>query len=263
MATRPDLHDPGPFGHALKAARSSRRLSQLALALDAGVSARHLSFLESGRAMPSRDMVLTLAEALALPLSQRNQLLTAAGFAAAFPASPLASEAVAPFRAILTQMMENHAPYPALLCDRHWNVLEASQSAAAMLAPLLDGWNGPPNVFALTASHPLAADFIVNLPQVLHESLERLALEQALAGDDPVLADLIALTRAAAARHPHKPAARQRSPIMPVIYQGPAGPMSFLSVVAQCGTSEDVTVRDLRLELLFPADDATRSAFTA
>ncbi|WP_439545705.1 helix-turn-helix domain-containing protein [Sandarakinorhabdus sp.] len=262
MATRPELSDPGPFGAALRRARGGRRLSQLALALEAGVSARHLSFLESGRAMPSREMVLTLAEALALPLSQRNQLLTAAGFAAAFPASPLSSEAVAPFRAILTQMMASHAPFPALLCDRHWNVLEASVSAAAMLSPLLEAWNGPPNVFALTATHQRAPELIANLPQVLHESLERLALEQALAGDDPVLADLIAITREAAQRHPFKPGARVRSPIMPVIYNSPGGRLSFLSVVAQCGTSEDVTVRDLRLELLFPADGATRAAFT-
>ncbi|WP_313671531.1 helix-turn-helix domain-containing protein [Sandarakinorhabdus sp.] len=261
MATRPDLHDPGPFGTALKAARSSRRVSQLVLSLDAGVSARHVSFLESGRAMPSRDMVLTLAEALALPLSARNHLLNAAGFASAYPASPLASDAIAPFRQILTTMMENHAPFPALLCDRHWNVLEASASAAAMLSPLLEGWHGPPNVFRLTACHPRAAEFIANLPEVLHESLERLALEQSLAGDDPVLADLIAVTRNAAARHPYRPASRTRSPVLPVSYRGLGGLMSFLSVVAQCGTSEDVTVRDLRLELLFPADDVTRAAF--
>lgn len=260
MATRPDPSDPGPFGSALKAARTGRRTSQLALALDAGVSARHLSFLESGRASPSREMVLTLAEALALPLAQRNQLLTAAGFAAAFPASPLASEAIAPFREILRTMMANHAPFPALLCDRHWNVLEASPSAAAMLSPLLEDWQGPPNVFKLTATHPRAAELIANLGQVLHESLERLMLEQAQAGDDPVLAELIAVTRAAAARHPHR--TRTRSPVLPVSYRGPQGLLSFLSVVAQCGTSEDVTVRDLRLELLFPADDATRAAFS-
>lgn len=261
MATRADIHDPGPFGTALKAARSGRRVSQLMLSLDAGVSARHLSFLESGRAMPSREMVLTLAEALALPLSARNHLLGAAGFASAYPASPLASDAIAPFRAILSQMMENHAPFPALLCDRHWNVLEASASAAAMLSPLLEGWQGPPNVFRLTACHPRASELIANLPEVLHESLERLALEQSVAGDDPVLVDLIAVTRAAAAKHPYR-AARTRSPVLPVVFRGPAGLMSFLSVVAQCGTSEDVTVRDLRLELLFPADEATRAAFS-
>ena len=261
MATRADIHDPGPFGTALKAARAGRRVSQLMLSLDAGVSARHLSFLESGRAMPSREMVLTLAEALALPLSARNHLLGAAGFASAYPASPLASEAIAPFRAILSTMMENHAPFPALLCDRHWNVLEASASAAAMLSPLLEGWNGPPNVFRLTACHPRAPELIANLPEVLHESLERLALEQSVAGDDPVLAELIAVTRAAAAKHPYR-AARTRSPVLPVVFRGPAGLMSFLSVVAQCGTSEDVTVRDLRLELLFPADEATRAAFS-
>jgi transcriptional regulator with XRE-family HTH domain len=261
MATRADIHDPGPFGTALKAARAGRRVSQLMLSLDAAVSARHLSFLESGRAMPSREMVLTLAEALALPLSARNHLLGAAGFASAYPASPLASEAIAPFRAILSQMMGNHAPFPALLCDRHWNVLEASASAAAMLSPLLEGWNGPPNVFRLTACHPRAPELIANLPEVLHESLERLALEQSVAGDDPVLADLIAVTRAAAAKHPYR-AARTRSPVLPVVFRGPAGLMSLLSVVAQCGTSEDVTVRDLRLELLFPADEATRAAFS-
>jgi hypothetical protein len=140
-------------------------------------------------------------------------------------------------------------------------VLEASASAAAMLSPLLEGWHGPPNVFRLTACHPRAPELIANLPEVLHESLERLALEQSLAGDDPVLADLIAVTRAAAAKHPYR-AARTRSPVLPVVFRGPAGLMSFLSVVAQCGTSEDVTVRDLRLELLFPADEATRAAFS-
>ena len=260
MASRPELNEPSPFGTALKAARAGRRLSQLALALEAGVSARHVSFLESGRASPSREMVLMLAEALTLPLAQRNQLLNAAGFASAYPASPLASEAIAPFRAILQTMMDNHAPFPALLCDRHWNVLEASPSAAAMLSPLLEGWQGPPNLFKLAATHPKAAALIANLPEVLHESLERLALEQSLAGDDPVLAELIALTRAAAARHPWR--ARSRSPVLPVRYHGPAGVLSFLSIVAQCGTSEDVTVRDLRLELMFPADEATRAAFS-
>jgi hypothetical protein len=88
-----------------------------------------------------------------------------------------------------------------------------------------------------------------------------LALEQSVAGDDPVLAELITVTRAAAAKHPYR-AARTRSPVLPVVFRGPAGLMSFLSVVAQCGTSEDVTVRDLRLELLFPADEATRAAFS-
>jgi transcriptional regulator with XRE-family HTH domain len=266
MATRAQTADPGPFGLALKAARAGRRVSQLALALEAGVSARHLSFLESGRAMPSREMVLMLAEAMALPLAQRNRLLHAAGFAGVYPASPLSSEAVAPFRAILAQMMENHAPAPALLCDRHWNVLEASASAAALLAPLLAGGSpglaGPPNVFRLMACHPRAGELIVNLAEVLHESLERLVLEQCQAGDDPALADLIALVRAAVARQPWRPPARARSPVVPVRFRDGDNVLSFLSVVAQCGTSEDVTVRDLRLELLFPADDVTRRAFS-
>lgn len=261
------MADPGPFGLALKAARAGRRVSQLSLALEAGVSARHLSFLESGRAMPSREMVLMLAEAMALPLAQRNQLLHAAGFASVYPASPLTSEAVAPFRAILAQMMADHAPYPAMLCDRHWHVLEANASAAAMLAPLLAGGPaplppGPPNLFRLMACHRRAGELIVNLAEVLHESLERLVLEQCQAGDDPVLAELIALVRTAVARQQWRPPARARSPVVPVRFREGARVLSFLSVVAQCGTSEDVTVRDLRLELLFPADDVTRGSFS-
>ena len=131
-----DRPETGPFAAALRRARAARRMSQLDLALTCDVSARHLSFLESGRARPSREMVLQLAHGLLLPLGSQNALLQAAGFAPVFPASPLDSAALGPFRAVLDEMIARHSPYPALLCDRHWTILDANPTARALLTPL-------------------------------------------------------------------------------------------------------------------------------
>ena len=248
---------PGPFAATLRRYRTARRMSQLDLALACEVSARHLSFLESGRAQPSREMVLTLAAGLLLPRAARNGLLQAAGFASAFPASPLGSEALGPFRAILSDMMARHAPNPALLCDRHWCLLGAN-APAQLLLDALDGGAGPVNLVRLMTDNPRAPAVIANLPEVLAEMLARLELEALEAADDPLLADLVQCLRRASARHPHR--ATTRRPVVPLVFNAPQGRLSFLSAIAHFGTSEDVTVRDLRLELFFPADEATREA---
>ena len=252
----------GPFAEALRRFRAARRMSQLDLALTCEVSARHLSFLESGRAQPSRDMVLQLAGGLLLPLGARNTLLQAAGFAPVFPSSPLDSEALGPFRAILDEMIARHAPYPALLCDRHWTILDANATARALLAPLHEG-PGPMNVVRMLTDSPLAPMAIANYPEVLAEMAARIQLETLEAGDDPVLHQLLQALQAATLRHPHRAAPLQRRPLAPVVLNAPDQPLSFLSTIAHFGTSEDVTVRDLRLELLFPADNVTRAAMTA
>ena len=127
------------FAALLRRFRAARRMSQLDLALTCEISARHLSFLETGRAKPSREMVLQIADGLVLPLGSQNALLQAAGFAAVFPASPLESEALGPFRAVLQEMMDRHAPWPAILADRHWRVRSANASASMLLAPLQAG----------------------------------------------------------------------------------------------------------------------------
>jgi transcriptional regulator with XRE-family HTH domain len=114
-------------------------MSQLDLALTCGASPRHVSFLETNRSRPSRDMVETLADAMVLPRAARNALLLAAGFAPLYPATPLAAEALAPFRSVLAEMMARHAPYPALVVDRWWTVLDANQSARMLLGALHDG----------------------------------------------------------------------------------------------------------------------------
>ncbi len=255
------LFEASPFAAALRRFRASRRMSQLELALVSDVSCRHLSFLESDRARPSREMVLKLAAGLLLPLGSRNTLLQAAGYAASFPASALDSAALAPFRAILSEMMERHAPYPALLCDRYWTVHAANATAGALLAGLNDG-SGEMNVVRMLAENPLAAELVGNLPEVLDELSGRMQLEALEAGDDPLLIALMQSVGAACLRHPHVAGAPRR-PLVPFVLRTPAGPLSFLSTIAHFGTSEDVTVRDLRLELLFPADDHSRAAMHA
>lgn len=252
------LPDPASFAGQLRRFRTARRLSQLELALQCGISARHLSFLETGRASPSREMVLQIAEGLLLPLGARNGLLQAAGFAPVFPVSPLSSTSLGPFREILAEMMARHAPWPALLCDRHWNVLQANPVAEMLLASLKQD-PAETNIIRLLTGEA-AAGLIRNHAEMLSEMLGRIQLEALEAGDDPVLAGLLARLQAAAARHPPLSGPAPRSPVLPLILASPLGDLSFLSTVAHFGTSEDVTVRDLRLELLFPADEATRSA---
>ncbi len=236
-------------------------MSQLDLALACGVSARHLSFLETGRANPSRDMVMQLAESLLLPLGERNALLQSAGFAPAFPASPLSSEALAPFRRILTAMVERHAPWPAMLCDRHWTIRDANMSAAALLAPL-QGAEGEMNIVRMFTKSPLAKEIVVNYAEVVREMRGRIALETLEAATDPVLAGLLDMLDAALADST-APVRHTRQPVVPLIVRSRSQELRFLSTVAHFGTTEDVTVRDLRLELLFPADDITRDAFRA
>ncbi len=253
---------PTRFATALRHYWAARRMSQLDLACISNVSARHVSFLESGRAQPSRDMVLQLAQGLVLPLAARNSLLQAAGFVPAYPASPLESEALGPFRTVLSEMMAKHAPNPALVCDRHWNLLDANLTAKALITGL-DPSGAESNLIRLLSEQPLAPDLVANYPQVVHEMTARLQLESLGAGDDPLLQALLQSLERASKAHPYKPPSGQRSPVVPLIFKTPGEPLSFLSVIAHFGTSEDVTVRDLRLELFFPTDDHTRAAMAA
>lgn len=248
------------FAATLRRFRAARHMSQMDLALECEVSTRHLSFLETGRAQPSREMVLQLADGLTLPRPARNGLLQAAGFAALYPTSPLDSEVLGPFREILAEMMARHAPNPALLCDRHWNVLQTNPSADALLGALGDGAGGA-NIVRMLTDNPRIGEVIVNLPEVLAEMAGRLRLEALEAGEDHALRDHVRALDLALARLPGGGrAVAMRRPLVPLVINGPSGHLSFFSTIAQFGTSEDVTVRDLRLELLFPMDDETRRA---
>jgi transcriptional regulator with XRE-family HTH domain len=167
---------PADFGEALRHWRRARGLSQLDLALSCGTSPRHLSFLETNRSRPSRDMVEMLADAMVLPRAARNSMLLAAGFAPAYPATPLDAAALAPFRSILAEMIARHAPFPALVIDRWWTILDANDSARALLGALHDG-DGEMNVVRMPTDSAQAGELIVNHAEVLAEMLGRIRLE--------------------------------------------------------------------------------------
>jgi transcriptional regulator with XRE-family HTH domain len=243
-------------GDHLREWRQRRHLSQLDLAGDAEISARHLSFVETGRAAPSRDMVLKLAERLAVPLRERNVLLVAAGFAPAFPQRALDDPALKSARAAIDLVLKAHEPNPALAYDRHWNLVSANR----MVAPLLEGIPprllGPPVNILRLAFHPEAlAGSTVNLAEWCGHLLERLH-RQCEATADPELLNLYRELKAyrIPARSMPLPADNVAIPFR--LRRG-GEVLSFFSTTMVFGTPVDVTLSELALETFFAADDLT------
>lgn len=244
------------FGQALRDWRGKRRRSQLDLGLAANVSARHISFLETGRARPSRTMVLMLCEALDLPRAARNRLLTAAGFAPLYAERDWSAAQMAPARAAMERMLSRHAPYPGLALDRHWRLLRLNDPASHLFGAFGIG-EGDPLLDAMLDS-PAMLDAIENLPELAAHLAARLRTESAHLGTDPVLEARAARFDALAgpAHHPADPLPA----FVPTRIALGATQLSLLSTIAQFGTAEDIALRDLRIELMFPADEATRIA---
>lgn len=243
------------FPGTLRTWRKARRYSQLDLAGEANVSARHISFLESGRAQPSRDMIARLGDALALPLDARNQMLTHAGFAARYPGRAWDDAAMEPIRSAVRYMLEAHAPYPALAVDRLWTILQMNDSAKHIYG-LLDMSVGD-SLLDLMMSDALPS-LIENWPQVAHHACQRLRTESAAQGGLP------ALDRAADhLGHVPQPKHNPTSPVIPTILNAGGLRLSIFATIAQFGTPEDVALEDLKVELYFPADEATAIALRA
>lgn len=252
------LHSNTSFGDALKAWRTRRHLSQLDLALDANVSARHISFLETGRARPSREMVLQLAQTMNLPLRARNELLEQAGFVRVFAETGLDARALGPIRAALDHMLASHMPYPALICDRYWSLIDANPAARSLLSPL-QGDETAPNIARMIATNPVAREVIENWDEVIADFTSRLKLEAGRSGGDPRLNALLELVGTAAPARPDEVSSAQ--PFIPVRLRLGATRLSLLSMLAEFGTPRDITISDLRIELFFPADQATEAFF--
>jgi len=251
------LAPAGPPGDILRAWRRRRRLSQLDLALEAEISQRHLSCLESGRARPSRAMLLHLAERLGIPLRERNALLLAAGYAPVFAERALDDPALAAARRAVARILDGHAPYPALAVDRHWTLLAAN----AAIAPLLDGADpallAPPvNVLRLSLHPGGLAPRILNLGEWRAHLLDRLR-QQIAASGDPVLAGLLdELTAYPAPAAPDDPGDGPGVAV-PLVLAVPSGRLSLLSTTTVFGTPVDITLADLAVEAFFPADPET------
>lgn len=252
-------------GCLLRDWRARRRLSQLDLAGEAEVSTRHLSFVESGRAAPSRDLLLRLAEPLALPPRERNRLLLAGGYAPLHQESPIDAPELAVAREAVQQVLRAHTPFPALAVDRHWNLVLANEALTAMLdgvAPELLA--APTNVLRASLHPDGLAPRIVNLAEWRHHLLRRLR-DDADRSADPILIALHAELEALptpASRRPPGPTSRVAIPLM-IRVPGTDEVLSFLSTTTVFGTAIDVTLAELTLECFYPADDATRRALTS
>jgi transcriptional regulator with XRE-family HTH domain len=254
-----------PVGDLLREWRQRRRLSQLDLALEAEISTKHLSFVESGRAQPSREMVLHLAERLEVPLRERNVLLVAAGFAPVFRERQLADPALASARQAIDLVLKGHEPYPALAVDRHWSMVAHNAPVAMLIAGADPSLLEPPvNVLRLSLHPKGLAPRIANLAEWRAHLLERLR-RQVEVSADPVLAKLHEELRG----YPVPPLARGRKPasngdfadvVVPFRYATDVGTLSFFSTTTVFGTPVDITLSELAVEAFFPADAATAEA---
>lgn len=244
-----------PFSQTLKAWRKTRRLSQLELAGEANVSSRHLSFLETGRAQPSRDMIARLGEALQLPLTARNQLLTQAGYATRYTQHNWDSHHMAPIRAAIDHTLEGHAPYPAFAVDQHWTILKMNGPATHLFAFI--GATEGTSLIDLLQDKSVQAH-IENWPEVAYHATQRLRTESAARGGDPRLdAAADALSKSAGRFTP------TLTPVVPTLYRIGDQQLSLFSTIAQFGTPEDLLLDDLRIELFFPGDAASETLLRA
>jgi transcriptional regulator with XRE-family HTH domain len=250
-----------PFGELLREWRDRRHVSQLGLACTADISTRHLSFLETGRSTPSREMVLRLSRVLDVPLRERNALLHAAGFAPAFSQHPLDDPALEAARHAVDLVLRGHEPFPALAIDRHWNVVAMNTAVPPLIAGADASLARPPvNVLRLSLHPDGLASRIRNFGQWRSHLLERLR-KQIETTADARLGDLlrelleypVPITSAAGAEHDRDYA----GVVVPLELVTDTGTLSLISTTTVFGTPVDITLAELALETFFPADEST------
>jgi len=247
------------IGDHLREWRQRRRMSQLDLALEADISQRHLSFIESGRSTPSREMLLHLAERLGVPLRDRNPLLLAAGFAPVFAERALDDPALEPARRAIDMVLKGHEPFPAITIDRHWTLVAANAAIAPLLQAVADPslLEPPVNVLRLSL-HPLGlAPVIANLAEWRAHLLDRLRQQISVSGDpvlEKLLKELLSYPAPEAAGESHADLA---GIAVPLKLATKAGLLSFISTTTVFGTPVDITLSELAIETLFPADEET------
>jgi transcriptional regulator with XRE-family HTH domain len=254
------LSGVSPFGRQVRHWRSLRRMSQLDLAIAAGTTARHLSFIETGRSRPGTDLILRIADALRVPLPERNILLAAAGLPPAYPAHDLGTQAMESVDRVLEAVLRGHEPYPAWVVRQPFTFLRANAAAETLfpgltqLSPeqLIDIWFGP---------GPFR-DHVVNWPEVVQAGLTALRHAAADTGD----AEVIRLLQRAQAHTRDRlvmPEADVASPVLCPVFELGGQIVRTISTVMRFETAIEVTTSQLRIELMFPADDAAEAYFRA
>ena len=256
-----DVAGPDSVGTLLRDWRARRRFSQLDLACEAEVSTRHLSFVETGRAQPSREMLLRLAERLDMPLRARNRLLLAGGYAPVHPEQPLDGVDMTAARLAVDAVLSGHDPFPALVVDRHWQLVASNAAVGRLIPGVAQRLLEPPvNVLRLSLDPQGLAPRILNLPEWRHHLLVRLRAEADRSGDHVLAAlhdELSAL--------PCPPTRALPSPLsliaVPLVIADPdtGTILQLLSTTTVFGTATDVMLAELALECFYPADAATRS----
>ncbi|MBX4863682.1 helix-turn-helix transcriptional regulator [Rhizobium sophorae] len=247
------------LGDHLREWRQRRRMSQLDLALEAEISQRHLSFIESGRSTPSRDMLLHLAERLDVPLRDRNPLLLAAGFAPVFAERALDDPALEPARRAIDMVLKGHEPFPAIAVDRHWTLIAANAAIAPLLSAVADQslLTPPVNVLRLSLHPQGLAPHIKNLSEWRAHLIGRLRQQFSASGDpmlDKLLKELLSYPALKTAGDVHTDHAGIAVPLQ---LSTKAGLLSLISTTTVFGTPVDITLSELAVESFFPADDET------
>jgi transcriptional regulator with XRE-family HTH domain len=248
-------------GELLREWRGRRRMSQLDLALEAGISTRHLSFVETGRSVPSREMVLTLAEHLEVPLREQNSLLLAAGYAPVFTEMNLQDEQMTPVRDALDAILTGHEPYPAVIVDREWEIVASNGPAGMLLEGVSEELVSPPaNALRITLHPEGLAPRVLNFEEWSSHLLTRLR-RQALLSQDPALAELEReLLSYPGVEQSSGIAEPEEMLFVPLRLRLPNDTvLSLFSTLATFGTALDVTLEELSIEAFFPADEATKN----
>jgi transcriptional regulator with XRE-family HTH domain len=255
-----------PAGQLLREWRLRRRMSQLDLASTAGISARHLSFVETGRARPSRAMVLHLAENLDIPLRERNPLLLAAGYAPTYMATDFAAPEMAAVRDAVERLLAAHDPYPAILVDRRWQLVSANAAAAVLVDGVAPELLAPPCNVLRTSLHPEGlAPRIVNIAQWSAHIIDNLRRQIAVTGDDELRdleRELVGYATDMGVELPPS-AEAPRAVAMPMRLRTDTGELALMTLIATFGTALDITLAELSLETFLPADAATARALFA
>ena len=255
-----------PIGKLLREWRSARGFSQLDLAMRAGFSSRHLSFIETGRTQPSRQALLILAETLEVPLRERNRLLEAGGYAHVYRQTPLDADQMRHVRGVLQFILDRHEPYGAVVLDRYSNLLMGNTAATKMLGTLVDSTllSSSPNLLRMVF-HPLGGRrHIVNWNEVSRHLLARADRELSVPGDEAAAA-LLRELRGYAGELTHEPPAviRAADVLLPVHIRKDGLDLRLFSAIMTLGTPQDVTLQELRIESFHAADAATAQVIRA
>jgi transcriptional regulator with XRE-family HTH domain len=254
-------------GGLVRAWRAQRQLSQLALATEAEISQKHLSFIESGRSAPSREMVLHLADHLDVPLRERNAMLLAAGYAPIYRERALDDPALERARAAVERVLQAHEPYPALTVDRHWTMISANAAVVPLIAAVDPQLVKPPvNVMRLSLHPRGLAPLIVNLGEWRAHLMDRLRRQLRLTREpviDALVKELSGYPAGAARDGDRQPQSHQDEIAVPLRLRTHAGVLSFFSTITVFGTPVEITLSELSLEAFYPADEATAAAMQA